>query len=70
MTYRELAAKKTPELISDEYKGGVYGCPFHHGFEGKDDTPCDRFKVPIPEGMCDACWGRDIPDDILEVLKK
>lgn len=51
-TYRDVIRLLHPELISEDYNGGVYGCPENYFRDTPRVTSCLEY-----EG-CDACWSR------------
>ena len=57
MTCREKIAATNPDAISDEYIGGVEGCPSEHGLLNAPDV-CDS-----SEECCRTCWDREIPEN-------
>ena len=54
MTFREKLKQEHPEQVSDSYIGGVYGCPYTHGYE--ESWPCDGTDYKV----CRACWDRQM----------
>lgn len=62
MTYREKLQKEHPEAISNQWKGGCYGCPFGHGYCNYEDTMCGK-GIPggYDEQKCTRCWDQIIP---------
>ena len=62
MTCREKATKEHPELVSDEYGGGVRGCPDDKEY-GYLESPryCNDNRC-ILDVLCKECWDRDIPE--------
>ena len=57
MTFREEVAKLHPENIDHIYVGGVLGCP-------RDIKTCP-YILGNCERNCQACWDRDIPDELM-----
>lgn len=58
MTFREEMAKLRPEKIDPKYVGGVLGCP-------RDIEECP-YLLGASENNCRACWGREIPDELMD----
>lgn len=56
MTCREKLAMEHPELISNEFDGGCYGCPYDYGYLHKPDY-CN-----FGHETCTICWNRTIPE--------
>ena len=66
MTCRELMARIRPELVGEEFVGGVNGCPHDYDIFKTMPKGCGgRSATHIP---CGECWDREVPDDILETL--
>lgn len=57
MTFREEVAKLHPENIDHIYVGGVLGCP-------RDIKTCP-YILGDCERNCQACWDREIPDELM-----
>ena len=57
MTFREEEAKLHPYRISLNYVGGVLGCP-------RDIETCP-YILGNCERNCQACWDREIPDELM-----
>ena len=62
MTFREEIAKLHPEDLIPDCKGGVCGCP-----RDLDMCPYSTYAGShFPsEDDCQACWDREIPDDLM-----
>ena len=58
MTFREEVAKLHPENIDHIYVGGVLGCP-------RDIEVCP-YILGDCERNCQACWDREIPDELMD----
>ena len=58
MTFREEVAKLHPERIDHIYVGGVLGCP-------RDIKTCP-YILGDCERNCQACWDREIPDELMD----
>ena len=58
MTFREEVAKLHPENIDHIYVGGVLGCP-------RDIETCP-YILGNCERNCQACWDREIPDELMD----
>jgi len=66
MTFREKATKDRPDLIKDDYEGGVRGCPYMYGYEKCEfqNLPCrgDSHVHNNANKMCAKCWDREVPE--------
>ena len=58
MTFREEVAKLRPERIDSIFQGGVCGCP-------RDIETCP-YTLGACENDCQACWDREIPDELMD----
>ena len=58
MTFREEEAKLHPERINPNYIGGVVGCP--------RDIETYPYILGDCERNCQACWDREIPDELMD----
>lgn len=63
MTAREWMKKNKPDHVSDNFRGGVMGCPnFYPG------TPVGELILPYAcsggddPKICTACWNRKLPE--------
>ena len=57
MTFREEAAKLSPERVKPIFQGGVLGCP-------RDIETCP-YILGACESNCRSCWDREIPDELM-----
>lgn len=71
MTYREYAERYRPNRVSNQYVGGVCGCPGSI-IDGAlfSDIPGQKMgpgpcRVRNSLGSCAACWDQEIPDNLL-----
>lgn len=60
MTFKEKLERNRGCLKEPAIIGKAYGCPYDYGYEGHDDGLCKGNWVG-GEGMCRACWDREIP---------
>ena len=58
MTFREEVVKLHPENVDPIYVGGVLGCP-------RDIKTCP-YILGDCERNCQACWDREIPDELMD----
>lgn len=58
MTFREEVAKLHPENVDPIYVGGVLGCP-------RDIETCPCICLGTCDRNCQACWDREIPDELM-----
>lgn len=62
MTCREKMMIEHPEDVSEDWDGGVAGCPCHVGYLS---TPggCNGDYEKINDDICRACWDREMPEE-------
>lgn len=62
MTYKEFTECARPELVSDCYGGGVYGCPYRTKYkDGARLMSFDCHTSPNGKEMsCDNCWNQEM----------
>ena len=61
MTMLDKLREIAPDLIGEEYEGGVAVCPEDLGIE--DKTPCLCLEDgEITVEKCTACWSRELPE--------
>lgn len=63
MTYKQFIECARPELLSEKYVGGVYGCPFDISF--KDGSrilsfDCHALSEYDKRQQCDTCWNQEM----------
>ena len=58
MTKREIVMKKYPDKCSNEYCGGVLGCPSDYGFSDSCNI-ISKFQ-----NSCDVCWSQVLDADV------
>lgn len=63
MTFKEKLKREHPELVNEDWYGGVHGCPSNHEYEAK--KPCGSSKVFSGDIACSACWNREIPEELI-----
>ena len=61
MTCKEKAKEINPYLVSDQWCGGVFGCPCQYGLLEQPDNCSTE--------MCEECWNREIKEEKKEEEK-
>lgn len=61
MTFRDKIEAESPEDIDLNCLGGIFGCPYAHGYESIDESPCRREHKKVNDQTCCECWDREIP---------
>ena len=59
MTFLEKLKQEHPENVGPQWLRGVYGCPFHYGYELEREKPCLNSIAP-----CMGCWNREMPEKV------
>lgn len=66
MRLRDKVREIMPEEVSDEFDGGVIGCPYQYGFLGFEDKGkhmCDRYED------CNECWDQEFTNEPIEPIE-
>ena len=61
MTMLDKLRELAPDLIGEEYQGGVAVCPEDLDFEEKTKCLCLE-DGQITVDKCMACWSRELPE--------
>ena len=59
MTFLEKLKRECPNNVGPQWFMGVCGCPYHYGYERKQEKPCLNTKAD-----CIGCWNREIPGTV------
>lgn len=60
MTIRDRVREMNPNLVNEEFSGGVYGCPKDYGCLKGYNLIKNGY---CPDGGCDACWSQEYRGD-------
>lgn len=66
MTLREKVKEVMPDVVDNDYIGGIKGCPFNYNFLGLEEEDCPFF---IDEEICRVCWNREYKEKCKEQNK-
>ena len=56
MTYKEFTECARPELLSEMYTGGVYGCPYKTKFKDGECILTRDCLLSDHSADCNECW--------------
>lgn len=63
MTRKEWMLENHPDLVGDNFKGGVLGCPSTYGDLMMDPSTADLDSIGCRQD-CTTCWNQEIPDTL------